>query len=160
MSTNPTPPNPNPATQTPAVSAQEWIQALSAWATQSNATLIAEYEQGLATAKTEGIAPPTPPLLYSVNGPLILQIENQENASPGSTTAAQWADIITQAPMPAPAPAPATPSVTLTLIAAGLWKVTVNSGFGPSDGQVFAVDGVNYKAEWVGPFGPVICSLA
>lgn len=151
------PPNPNSAT--PATDAAQWTQALALWASQINRTLIAEYEQGVAVATKDGVPPPALPMLYQVNGPLILQIENQENAAPLSTTAAQWAAILTQVQMPAPNTPPPVPPVTLTPIASGLWKVTVNSGYGPANNQVFVVDGVSYTAFWIGPFGPVEAML-
>ena len=145
----------SPSAQTPALSAEQLTTALSMWATAENNAAMTAYQQGLATAAKNGVPPPTAPLLYDVNAALILQIETQEAAAPGSTPASQWALVVTQVPSPPANAAPTLPAESLTPIGSGVWSVRVNSGFGPSNGQPFIVNGVSYTAIWAGPFGPV-----
>lgn len=119
-----------------------------------NNALISNYQAGVAKAQATGLPAPAAPLIYVVNSALIATLETQENTAPGSTTAAQWAGVVTQVQYPT---IPIIPPAAYTIgaeVGSGLFQLSASGAY-PSNGQVIVVNGVDYVAVWAGSFGPV-----
>jgi hypothetical protein len=140
MGTNPTP--------SVTLLAQELTNAWTLAYTALNNAAVAAYTKGVAAAEALGQPLPTPPMQTIVNGNVVLQLEEQENANPGSTTGAQWAAALyTYQYIPTtPPPAPLRLYSLGAIVAPGMYVLTT-TGAWPADGAEIEINGSNYIAH-------------
>lgn len=158
-------------TFTPMQLGQMLAAAFQNYWTGANALAVATYNKAVATAKSQGLPTPTPPMLTVVNVNLVVQLEEQSAAAPDSVTPAQWAAVTAQVPYVPVVnpPAPAGP-VLYTIGAAeptlpGFYAVWASNNQPIADGTIINAsnmaqpDGHTYIAHTFGFAGSVAAQM-